>query len=55
MEAAMTLPYETERPIVSDNIIAVAVYLLYCLDVPGAAFQADDEGSISFTRCVRPW
>jgi uncharacterized membrane protein len=27
----MTLPYETERPIVSDNIIAVAVYLLYCL------------------------
>jgi uncharacterized membrane protein len=30
-EAAMTLPYETERPIVSDNILAVVVYLLYCV------------------------
>jgi uncharacterized membrane protein len=31
MEAIMTLPYETERPIVSDNILGIAVYLLYCL------------------------
>jgi uncharacterized membrane protein len=30
-EAAMTLPCETERPIVSDNILAVVVYLLYCV------------------------
>jgi uncharacterized membrane protein len=29
MEAAMTLPYETERPIVSDNVLAIAVYVLY--------------------------
>ena len=28
-EAAITLPYETQRPIVSDNILAVVVYLLY--------------------------
>ena len=28
-EAAMTLPSETQRPIVSDNILAVVVYLLY--------------------------
>ena len=28
-EAAMTLPFETQRPIVSDNNLAVAVYLLY--------------------------
>ncbi len=25
----MTLPYETERPIVSDNVFAIAVYVLY--------------------------
>ncbi len=25
----MTLPYETERPIVSDNVLAIAVYVLY--------------------------
>ena len=30
-EAAITLPYETQRPIVSDNILAVVVYLLYCV------------------------
>jgi uncharacterized membrane protein len=29
MEAAMTLPYETQRPIVSDNMLAIAVYVLY--------------------------
>jgi len=29
MEAAMTLPSETERPIVSDNTLALIVYLLY--------------------------
>jgi uncharacterized membrane protein len=29
MEAAMTLSCETQRPIVSDNILAVVVYLLY--------------------------
>jgi uncharacterized membrane protein len=28
-EAVITLPYETQRPIVSDNILAVVVYLLY--------------------------
>jgi uncharacterized membrane protein len=28
-EAAMTIPYETQRPIVSDDILAVVVYLLY--------------------------
>jgi uncharacterized membrane protein len=28
-EAAMTIPCETQRPIVSDDILAVAVYLLY--------------------------
>jgi uncharacterized membrane protein len=28
-EAAMALPYETERPIVSDNMLALVVYLLY--------------------------
>ena len=26
-----TFPYETQRPIVSDNILAVVVYLLYCV------------------------
>jgi uncharacterized membrane protein len=30
-EAAMTLPYETQRPIVSDNVLAVLVYVLYCV------------------------
>jgi uncharacterized membrane protein len=25
----MTLPYETQRPVVSDNVLAVGVYLLY--------------------------
>src|SRR5437016_14434886 len=30
-EAAMTLPFETQRPIVSDNTLTVAVYLLYGL------------------------
>jgi uncharacterized membrane protein len=30
-EAAMTLPSETERPIVSDNAFALIVYVLYCL------------------------
>ena len=29
MEAAIILPYETQRPIVSDNTFAVAVYLLF--------------------------
>ena len=29
-EAAITLPYETQRPIFSDNILALVVYLLYC-------------------------
>jgi uncharacterized membrane protein len=30
MEAAITtLPYETQRPIVSDNVLAVVVYVLY--------------------------
>jgi uncharacterized membrane protein len=28
-EAAITLPYETQRPIVSDDTLAAAVYLLY--------------------------
>jgi uncharacterized membrane protein len=28
-EAAITLPYETQRPVVSDNALAIAVYLLY--------------------------
>jgi uncharacterized membrane protein len=28
-EAAMSLPYESQRPIVSDNILAVVVYVLY--------------------------
>jgi hypothetical protein len=27
----MTLPYESQRPIASDNVLAVAVYLLYFL------------------------
>jgi len=27
----MTLPVETQRPVVSDNSIAVAVYALYCV------------------------
>jgi uncharacterized membrane protein len=31
MEAAITLPYETQRPIASDNILAVVIYLLYGL------------------------
>ncbi|HEY4403288.1 MAG TPA: hypothetical protein VGN55_01450 [Xanthobacteraceae bacterium] len=31
MEAAMSVPYETQRPVVSDNALAVIVYLLYCL------------------------
>jgi uncharacterized membrane protein len=30
-EAAMTLPYEAQRPIVSDNSLAVVVYVLYCV------------------------
>ena len=30
-EAAMTLTSETERPIVSDNALAVIVYVLYCV------------------------
>jgi len=29
MEAAITLPSETQRPVVSDNTLAVAVYALY--------------------------
>jgi uncharacterized membrane protein len=29
-EAAMTLHYEAQRPIVSDDVLAVAVYVLYC-------------------------
>jgi uncharacterized membrane protein len=29
MEAAMTMSYETPRPIVSDNMLAVGVYVLY--------------------------
>jgi uncharacterized membrane protein len=28
-EAAMTIPCENQRPIVSDNMVAVGVYLLY--------------------------
>jgi uncharacterized membrane protein len=28
-EAAMTLPYETQRPIASDSMLAIVVYLLY--------------------------
>jgi uncharacterized membrane protein len=28
-EAAMSLSYETQRPIVSDNVLAVVVYVLY--------------------------
>jgi uncharacterized membrane protein len=31
MEAAMTLPYENERPTFSDNTFAFAVYLLYAV------------------------
>ena len=30
-EAAMTLPSETQRPIVSDNAFALIVYVLYCV------------------------
>lgn len=30
-EAAITLSYETQRPIVSDNTLAVVVYVLYCV------------------------
>jgi uncharacterized membrane protein len=30
-DAAMTLPSETQRPIVSDSTLAVTVYILYCL------------------------
>jgi uncharacterized membrane protein len=30
-EAAMTIPYEAQRPIVSDDVFAVVVYLLYCV------------------------
>src|ERR1700734_1670224 len=30
-EAVMTLPYETPRPVVSDNVLAIAVYALYFL------------------------
>jgi uncharacterized membrane protein len=30
MEAAVSIPYETERPIVADHTLAVVVYLLYC-------------------------
>ena len=30
-EAAMTLSYETQRPVVSDNIFAIVVYSLYCV------------------------
>jgi uncharacterized membrane protein len=29
MEAAISLPYENQRPIVSDNTLAIAVYVLY--------------------------
>jgi uncharacterized membrane protein len=29
-EAAMAVPYETQRPIVSDNMLAAGIYLLYC-------------------------
>ena len=30
-EAAMSLPYETRRPIISDHVLAVGVYALYWL------------------------
>jgi uncharacterized membrane protein len=30
-EAATTLPSETQRPIVSDNALAIIVYVLYCV------------------------
>jgi uncharacterized membrane protein len=30
-EAAMTLPSETQRPVVSDNALAIIVYVLYCV------------------------
>jgi uncharacterized membrane protein len=30
-DAAMTLPSETERPIISDSSLAVVVYVLYCV------------------------
>jgi len=30
-EEAITLPYETRRPIVSDNALALIVYVLYCV------------------------
>jgi uncharacterized membrane protein len=30
-EAAVTLPSETQRPIVSDNALAFSVYVLYCV------------------------
>jgi uncharacterized membrane protein len=29
MEAAITVSYETQRPIVSDDILAAVVYVLY--------------------------
>jgi uncharacterized membrane protein len=28
-EAAITLPYESPRPVVSDNVLAIAIYVLY--------------------------
>ena len=31
MEAAITLPSETERPIISSDNLAVVVYVLYCV------------------------
>jgi len=33
-EAAMAVPYETQRPIVSDNMLAVAVYLVVREEYP---------------------
>jgi uncharacterized membrane protein len=29
VESAMTLSYENQRPVVSDNVLAIAVYVLY--------------------------
>ena len=30
-DAAMTLPSETQRPIISDSSVAIIVYILYCV------------------------
>src|ERR1041385_4672193 len=55
-DAAMTLPSETQRPIVSDGTLAIIVYVLYCggyftgisalLGVINAPLKVDDTDPV---------